>query len=64
MVIEEWKTDPKVAERAVEEIVPNLSTDGVIPPENLDGLGEGVRVTAPEAKEFDIKEMYTYWKDL
>lgn len=64
MVIEEWKTDPKVAERAVEEIVPNLSTDGVIPPENLDGLADAVRVTVPEAKEFDINEMYTYWKDL
>jgi ABC-type nitrate/sulfonate/bicarbonate transport system substrate-binding protein len=64
MVIKEWKTDPKVAERAVKEIVPNLSTDGVIPPENLDGLADAVRVTVPEAKEFDINEMYTYWKDL
>ena len=64
MVIDEWKLDPKVAERAVEEIVPILSTDGVIPPENLDGLAEAVKVTVPDAKEFDIQEMYTFWKDL
>lgn len=64
IVQEEWKNDPYVAERSVEEIVPLLSTDGVIPEENLQGLGEAVQLTVDNPGDFDPAEVYVYWKDL
>ena len=63
-VVNEWKKDPEVADEAVDLLLPILSTDGEIPPENLDGLADAVHTTVEGVDDFDINSIYTYWKDL
>lgn len=63
-VVENWHTDEDVADRAVDLLLPYLSTDGEIPEENRDGLADAVRLTVENVGDFDIHEIYTYWKDL
>lgn len=63
-VVEEWKKDPEVADEAVDLLLPILSTDGKIPPENLEGLADAVHTTVENIGDFDINSIYRYWKDL
>jgi ABC-type nitrate/sulfonate/bicarbonate transport system substrate-binding protein len=63
-VVDEWKKDPKVADEAVDLLLPILSKDGKIPPENLDGLSDAVHTTVDGIGDFDINSIYRYWKDL
>lgn len=63
-VTKQWKKDPTVADRSVELLLPILSRDGKIPPENLDGLADAVHTTIEDIGDFDITETYRYWKDL
>jgi ABC-type nitrate/sulfonate/bicarbonate transport system substrate-binding protein len=64
IVVNDWKNDPSVAERSVKAIVPLLSTDGQIPDDNLQGLGDAIDLTVENSEDFDVTEVYQYWKDL
>lgn len=63
-VVDQWKKEPEVADEAVDLLLPILSTDGEIPQDNLDGLGDAVKVTVENAGDFEIDSVYRYWKDL
>lgn len=63
-VVEKWKKEKDVADEAVDLLLPILSTDGEIPDDNLDGLGDAADLTTDGAVEVDVKSIYKYWKDL
>jgi ABC-type nitrate/sulfonate/bicarbonate transport system substrate-binding protein len=64
IMVNDWKTDPSVAKRSVEQIVPLLSPDGKVPEENLKGLASAIKVTVKGAGDVDTASMYSYWQGL
>jgi ABC-type nitrate/sulfonate/bicarbonate transport system substrate-binding protein len=62
ILVDDWDVNPAAAERAVEADVPELSTDGEVSSEELEGLADAVTfVTGEEAP--DPSEFYEYWQD-
>jgi NitT/TauT family transport system substrate-binding protein len=64
IVVNDWKTDPKVADQTVPKLLPLLSDDGKIPPANLKGLGNAIHLAVKNSGTFDVNSVYTYWQDL
>jgi len=63
-LVNEWEVDPAVAQRLAEESLPELSSDGVITPDELDGIKDSVAFTIGTSVD-DVDDVkYTYWKDL
>ena len=64
VVVDDWKTDAKVAKQTVPLLLPILSKDGDIPKENLEGLGDAIHLTVKNSGDFDVNSFYRHWKDI
>jgi ABC-type nitrate/sulfonate/bicarbonate transport system substrate-binding protein len=64
VLVKEWDVDQATAERLAEESLPQLSTDGVITDDELEGIRDSVAFTL-DVPLTDVPDVaYTYWKDL
>jgi ABC-type nitrate/sulfonate/bicarbonate transport system substrate-binding protein len=64
ILVNEWEVDQAVAERLAEESLPELSTDGVITDDQLEGIRDSVAFTLDVSLDEVDDIAYTYWKDL
>ncbi|MFI6348624.1 ABC transporter substrate-binding protein [Streptomyces sp. NPDC050560] len=64
VVVNDWKSDPEVADKTVPALLPLLSKDGKIPAANRKGLGDAIRLAVKNAGNFDVDSVYSYWQDL
>jgi ABC-type nitrate/sulfonate/bicarbonate transport system substrate-binding protein len=62
VLVKDWEVNKEAAGRAVDADVPNLSTDGEIGEDDLEGLADAVGFSTGEEAP-DPSEFYTYWKD-
>jgi ABC-type nitrate/sulfonate/bicarbonate transport system substrate-binding protein len=64
VLVEEWEVDPEVAARVAEESLPELSTDGVISADELQGIRETAAFTVGMPVDEFPEVKYTLWEDL
>ena len=60
-----WGKSPGVAKQTVQSVLPQLDEDGLIPPENLKGLGEAVFFLSNDsARSSDPSSWYQPWNKI
>lgn len=64
VLVNEWEVAEPVAQRLAEESLPELSTDGVITEDELDGLRDAVAFSLDVPVDDVEPVKYTLWKDL
>lgn len=62
--VQKYKQDPSATKRVYKTVVARMSTDGMIPKENLAGMADAAKTADTDVKKVDMTKVYKYWKTI